>query len=670
MRDDTVKVPTIFDSDDQSRVAWKADSLNWKNIVCKVWDGVPHLYRFSYRSSVLMSPYGDWRKRHYEASAKLTSGLLYGKSCTVLNNVYGFDPNGIHRMDMFVLKTKLEVHYNPREYTVAFDTLPPATATTQDIQAWVDNLEPPLWAADNDDAFKKWKDQVFRDEHPLIKSGEFSSGGVGRIEYKQFGQTYVGETLYLDTRAMYVPNGMGILTFADGSTWRGRWDRGNRTKDIGAFTDTDGVVTLGIWPQQWPSVKSTTRLAVEELKQWNEKHAEDRWTDLFLVEKPGYGAISVAKGTVGGVLRMANWHTETAIERMMSTTNPTQLGFGRDTQSYISQPRAYTKLLPLAVFDVDYSNSHILQDWVKYQQTLETKLAEPADREITGDFNQPTRVDKACPASGYQSQSGSFVDSNLASIGIPLQANINEKFLLHAPNVDNLFAILNTSFDISYSNRGLFGSGIYFADDPGKSDQYARPAKVTSDMCKRLGLDRERIRKILQQNAVVSDEKQERLDENEDYNAEDDYDVFFMYVCRVPLGKVAAPSYENFMANMLPEGDAWQQDAELFLDGYRDDPDDEDGPGFLDMGSVRDLEHPYTCLTMKAHLRYREFIVYKNAVARVSHLIAYCRARQRTVKLNEKNQYQWTTETVVDILKQDGTADQPGSTIYRDPFGE
>lgn len=672
-RDGTLRVPTIFDSDDQSKAAWEEDVSHWKDIVCKVWDGTPRLLtRYSNRRSALMSPLGDWRKRQYEASAKLTRGMLYGKSCRLVHNTYGFDPNGIHRIDMLDLEEKLKVHYNRLEYPVPFVTLPAPTATTQDIQAWVDKLDPPLWANDKDDAFQNWKDKVRLDRNPVLKSGEFSSDGVGRIEYKQDGEIYVGETLYLDTSATYVPNGLGILTFGDGSTWRGRWDRGTRTKEIGAFTETDGVVTLGTWPQSAGRLKSTTRLAVEELTLWNDNHMRDTWTDRFLVEKPGYGAISVAKGNVGGVLRIANWHTEAAIKRMMTTTNPTSLGVGRDTLEYISMPRRYTKLLPLAVFDVDYSNSYVQQDWIKYQGTLETKLAEPAGREITGYFKQPTRVDRSCPVSGYESQSGDFVDSNLASIGIPLQTNINEKFLLHAPNVDNLFAVLNTSFDVAYSRGGLFGSGIYFADDPGKSDQYARPSNVTSDMCKRLGLDRERIRTVLKNNAAVSDEKESQayLAQNyphlgdTDYNADDDYDVFFMYVCRVPLGNIAAPSFENFQLNMLPEGDKAEGDRKLFLDA------EYPSAGDVKMGSVGELQDPYTSLTMKAPLRYREFIVYKNAVARVSHLIAYCRARERSVETNDQDEYQWPTKTVVDMLQQDGTAETPGSTIYRDPFGE
>ena len=405
-RDESFTVPTVPTDGALSDKVWKLDVENWKYVVCSVWDGVPRgVADVSWGKP--MSPSGDWEKRMFVEKAELSPGLFYGTSCTVVRNVYNFEPNGRHHMDMELVKYKLSHHYNADDYSAPFDLLPAGTATTHDIKAWVEQLEPPPWTAPS--GFDLWKRHVF-----VLKfangAGASTVEGVGRITYED-GQTYIGETILSDGES--VPNGMGFIRFADGATWRGRWEMGKRTLDFGVFTDSDGTVTLGRWSDKSPIFKSTTRLAVEELKHWKETYTF-RWEDEFLVEKPGYGRIAVASGRVGGVLRMANWHTETAIARMMTTTNCFQLGEGRDVIRYVAMPNVYTKLLPIAVFDVDYTNSSVLYKWEQYQRDLVSKLA--AGPNITSDFAGVTRMDRAFPALGYHRDDGVKVDSNLASL--------------------------------------------------------------------------------------------------------------------------------------------------------------------------------------------------------------------------------------------------------------
>lgn len=663
-----------------NRNAWEDDRLAWRDIVASVWNGKPRgasRHPKLFPKKAYMSPDGDWKKRQYVETAELVGGYLYGTTCRVVRNVHKFDPNGIHKMDMSRVQSLLSRHY-PRD-DQAYKTLPGSTATTADIQNWVNALQEPQWTS-GERGFDLWRSNVWVSRAPSQLSSRPTTDGAGRIDYPSTGQTYIGETT-LGRDKVPVPDGLGIMLFADKSFWRGRYSEGSRTNDIGVFTESDGTVTIGVWTNGVPTIKSTTQMAQEELNLWTSEHSDTVWMDRFLVEKPGYSAIAVASGKVGGVLRMANWHTEEAIRRLFLTTNPGELGMGRDTSAYMRWNTRYTQLRPLAVFDVDYSNSYILQDWERYQKTLLDELEREESRAyktidgtvvpFESEFSNVTRMDNAFPEEGYRTANGTLIDSNLSNIGVPLRTDTNEKFLLHATAPENLFAILNTSFDVSYSSAGLFGSGLYFADDPGKSDQYGKPVRLSDPIAKRLGLDRKSIFQELKSNAVRSDQ---------DYNSgaprtEDDYDIFFMFVTRVPLGLVAqVDSISDFKTNRLPESDPRYEPRYTLgddIEGPEDDPFWSDPRLFLDafdeetepMRWASELNEPYSSLSVQGELRYREFIVYKNAVARVSHLVAYCRAR-------EVEGIKGYIPSLAELLEDDGTADPrvPTGIVYKDPF--
>jgi len=671
------------------------DRDNWKDVVCEVWNG--RVSHFSPRAA--MSPDADWRKRQYVEDAQVVAGYLRS-TCKVIRNKYNFEPNGEHNMDMLDLGIKLMHHYLDEENAVEYSSLPKGSAHTADIQKWVDGIPPPAWTTavnlvDTDPMYRHWKLRVRSKARDGI---EFQSDGVGGITYAN-GQKYIGETT-TPASGKKIPNGLGVLTFPDGAMWRGRWKNGSRTTDIGVFTDADGTTTLGTWMNGTMKVKSTTAIAIAELEMWNSAHAMTQWSDRFLVEKPGYGRIAVASGQVGGVLRMANWHTEAAISRMMATTNPFELGKGRDTEFYMEEGHAYTKLLPLSVFDIDYSNSYILQDWERYQGQLARTMSSELGRSVSNEYgpSRATRMELACPAEGFRTPDGRLIDSNLASLGVPLRKETNERFLLHAIKPESLFAILNTSFDVSYASRGMFGAGTYFSDDPGKCDQYALPARLDEKVCKRLGLDRKYILETLRKHSAYSKVKAEQMGgyrEDVLFNEGDDtdrlkkdtfFDIFFMFVTRVPLGIAAVPDdYYKFKENRLPVGDPRSMrnrgeddpmdddnlQDKLFLDG---DPGTNSQPG--NMGYVRKLNEPYGSVSCKGGLRYREFIVYQNAVSRPSHLIAYARAREvRTHDINEDDsdeedaEYEISEDDKEKILKEDGTAVSDADFMtYSDPF--
>jgi hypothetical protein len=51
----------------------------------------------------------------------------------------------------------------------------------------------------------------------------------------------------------------------------------------------------------------------------------------------------------------------------------------------------------------------------------------------------------------------------------------NQQLLVHCPRNDALESILRNGFSPAYTVRAAYGNGVYFADNVGKSDQYASP---------------------------------------------------------------------------------------------------------------------------------------------------------------------------------------------------
>jgi hypothetical protein len=69
------------------------------------------------------------------------------------------------------------------------------------------------------------------------------------------------------------------------------------------------------------------------------------------------------------------------------------------------------------------------------------------------------------------------MEGQYGDVAMPLELDINEKFLLHSPNMQALHSILEHGFNEHYagSNAGTaYGEGSYFAEDIGKTDQYAQ----------------------------------------------------------------------------------------------------------------------------------------------------------------------------------------------------
>ena len=138
----------------------------------------------------------------------------------------------------------------------------------------------------------------------------------------------------------------------------------------------------------------------------------------------------------------------------------------------------------------------------------------------------------------------------------PLDLAVNEKLLFHGTASAFVERIVANGFDGFMAGAGIYGTVNYFAEDPGKADQYGRLSRKnkTGHFCgaqtshydlrlrQRLGISDKDL-----DDAVVS--KESGLDDN---GAKD---VFYMFVARVCLGTPMlvdedATVYENTAGNM------------------------------------------------------------------------------------------------------------------------
>ena len=61
-----------------------------------------------------------------------------------------------------------------------------------------------------------------------------------------------------------------------------------------------------------------------------------------------------------------------------------------------------------------------------------------------------------------------------------LDITVNESYLFHGTNPNYLESIATHGFDERLSGKGLYGYGIYFAENSSKSDQYCLPTTINS----------------------------------------------------------------------------------------------------------------------------------------------------------------------------------------------
>jgi hypothetical protein len=96
------------------------------------------------------------------------------------------------------------------------------------------------------------------------------------------------------------------------------------------------------------------------------------------------------------------------------------------------------------------TNHEILQQYTNFKAHLETQLA-----------------------NGKSMRRRSQPKTREFSENAELNPDINEFMLFHGTSIENAARITGASFKLGHARQGAYGKGIYFADNPMKSDQYA-----------------------------------------------------------------------------------------------------------------------------------------------------------------------------------------------------
>jgi hypothetical protein len=167
------------------------------------------------------------------------------------------------------------------------------------------------------------------------------------------------------------------------------------------------------------------------------------------------------------------------------------------------------------------------KDWTQSTKDLELVLLDVQDQRFI-------EIQKKMNCTIHKHKGYNFKSYNILSIhrvqNKKLYANFRlhvESFVTHKENEMFLFHgttkhkdIINNGLDPRYGNAGMFGRGIYFADQSSKSNQYSRP-----ESCKK--------------NGHAEDCRQcERV----------------MFYCRVVIGKVCERKHGNSSLTVAPDG--------------------------------------------------------------------------------------------------------------------
>eukprot|EP00929_Paragymnodinium_shiwhaense_P111556 TRINITY_DN7974_c0_g1_i1.p1 TRINITY_DN7974_c0_g1~~TRINITY_DN7974_c0_g1_i1.p1 ORF type:complete len:579 (+),score=141.22 TRINITY_DN7974_c0_g1_i1:139-1875(+) len=135
------------------------------------------------------------------------------------------------------------------------------------------------------------------------------------------------------------------------------------------------------------------------------------------------------------------------LRQMMFVPDPRNLGYGRD----VRESEAYKDLELLHAWKIEKPTKRLIYSAKKKQ--VESDISVLSDRHPL-----PTLDTK--------------LDAATKNVG--LDKNVNEKFLLHGTKPESVLTIIQNGLNERFSG-GLFGSGIYVAEDPSKIDQYCTP---------------------------------------------------------------------------------------------------------------------------------------------------------------------------------------------------
>jgi hypothetical protein len=570
--------------------AWQTHVLRdtWSGVPGGMGKGMSQATKDLYGSeaaakTAAYSPKGEWGNREKKRDVVLDTTLPAG--CEVNDNVFGFEPQGKHHLPPHMVRSGLLAHYDPAKVDDLMKDIPPPDATASHLRRWVRTLDVPVWAQDA---------RTAAPQGPAMSTPQVKIGS---------------DTWFGPIDCLGRPDGVGTMFFKEtAESYRGQYDKGVMRRNSMGVRIRLNEASEGMYDDNglWLTAQVVAnRELAKEAARASAIGGGFSYIDRMLVEKPGMGRITAGQGQI--VLRRASSDVHEATSRFFKASNPAQLNKGADSVSYTGWGTGYTEIKPIATFDVDYSRSQIQRDWERVQASYKTNSSNcPMDDKLF------VRTQKA------------FVEdegTDITSQGVPLDENTGEKYLVHGSSALAIESILNTNFDIGRSRAGWYGRAVYFADDPSKSDQYARSdrgARVYG-LLNRLGIKDEEWKSLAVKSITGHQE------------------VFFMFVTRVALGCTAELTKDVFDQNKTPEG-APIIGEKLFYDAQQppvDNPPSHPRPG-NEMRYVQKLNKKFNSVCVSAFsqgntsMRFREVTVYDSVVAKITHLVAYVRAEKKT----------------------------------------
>lgn len=475
-----------------------------------------------------------------------------------------------------------------------------------------------------------------RMSHPEVFSiynGQMREDSNGR-------ETFSNAWSFVGTFVAMVRAGRGKLTSPDGNSWYGTWENGKRTNKIGKLKLSNGESYSGMWPQDAPFITTTElerkdasarkiALSASQYLTFNPPYTA---IESILVEKSGYDRIVSLNGEI--VLRKASAATIASVNKLFASTNPAKLGVGRDSANYIGPRNAdrYHQVVPIEVFDVDYSKNNLQRKWERSQANHFNRMAycitkkgadmsslQKSRRQDAGRGELKDAPDSAEAEDDDPMYVHTRLDRlpGLASQGVNLEGDINEKFLLHGTTAETILPMLLEGPTNRYTRGGAFGKAVYFAEDVGKSDQYCKiapfnyPDAGPDGFLKRmLGIEPKQY-----EDAAVS--------------ARGNKDVFYMFVIRVALGCPAIVNAEDYWSNRSGKQGTPAHNQRLFFEPNTMTTSPNKFPGF---DEAYKLDRQFQSVVIDnwgqnhpLNMRYREFMVYNGFVAKITHLVAYKR---------------------------------------------
>jgi len=589
------------------------NNTKWQNWILRdTWSGVPGGMGFglstdtinTYGSkdkalSAAYSPMGEWEQREMKTDAVLKTSLPGTYDCEVNNNIFGFEPQGKHNLPSHMVREGLLAHYDAAKVDELMTTIPPPDATATHLRRWVRTLPEPDW----------W-------------DGKKASPASGTTPVTSLHQVAVGADKWFGpVDGAGKPSGVGTMFFsATGESFRGQYDAGVLRRNVlGVKTLANNVSEEGLYDNNGLWMPAQAVANAELAKEQARAAAIPNgfaYVDRMLVEKPGMGRITAGAGQI--VLRRTSSDVHAAISRFFKGSNPGELNKGADSRPYTGPNTGYTQIRPIATFDVDYNRSDIQREWERVQAAY----AADFDACPTEEDDMFVRTQKA-----FNDADGTGITSQ----GVPLDAHTGEQYLVHGSNAVAIESILNTNFDLGRSRQGWYGRAVYFADDPSKSDQYARTdgGQRVYKLLERLGINDQEWRP----HAVHSEAGYQ--------------EVFFMFITRVALGCTAVLTKDRFDENKTPKN-APVKVERLFMDAHQ--PPMTDPQYGSEMRWVKDLNPKFNSVSVSAYavgnpsMRFREVTIYNSVVAKVTHLVAYVRTNKMSATEKEAMGKVWQTK--------------------------